>query len=103
MAYDGPALLTVGERSCTVNLRLAGHVEPVDGRYHWGGRIRPDDDLVRLVQSGQRAVTVQIGQLAAVPARLGEPDPWGGVRIQGIGQPPFDADQDPADEPQEAP
>jgi len=105
--YDGPALVRVGERTYRVTLRLAGHTEPVDGRYHWGGRIAPDPELVGVVQSGQRVTTVQIGERSPVEARLGEPDPWGGLRIVGVGQPPYeqpqDVDADPYDDaPREA-
>jgi hypothetical protein len=77
-----------------VRLRLAGHTEPVDGRYHWGGRIAPDPELVGVVQSGQRVTTVQIGHRPPVEARLGEPDPWGGVRIVGVGHPPYEEAED---------
>ena len=89
MSYQGPAVVQAGERRHPVQLRLAGHVEPVDGRFHWGGRIAPDPDIVSLAQRGQRAVTVQIGDQPASEARLGEPDPWGGIRVLGIGRPPW--------------
>jgi hypothetical protein len=97
VSYHGSALVQAGEQARTVRIRLAGHVEPLDGRYHWGGRIEPDAGVVALVHSGQRTVTVRIGLNEPVPGRLGEPDPWGGVRIQGIGRPPFTEEEDPYD------
>lgn len=84
MSYDGPA--HIGENA--VRVRLRGRFEPVDGRYHWGGRIEPDPDIARLVRAGRRDVRLVIGDRAA-PARLGDVDPWGGVRITGVGAPPW--------------
>ena len=86
MSYEGPA--HVAEVPVTVH--LSGRVEPVDGRFHWGGRIEPLDELAALVRAGRRDVSLRIGQRSA-PARLAEVDPWGGVRITGVGNPPWDA------------
>ena len=44
--YDGPAVLIVGERTLEVTAHLAGHLEPLDGLFHWYGRIDRADDLV---------------------------------------------------------
>ncbi|HEX6967915.1 MAG TPA: DUF4873 domain-containing protein [Micromonosporaceae bacterium] len=88
MSYDGPARVA----GHTVRLRLSGRWEPVDGRYHWGGRIEPDPRLTALVRAGRRSVEVVIAD-RATPARLGEIDPWGGVRITGIGAPPWPVDE----------
>ena len=35
--YDGPAMVTVGERSFPSRVRLTGHLDAIDGRYHWQG------------------------------------------------------------------
>ncbi len=87
--YQGPATIRGVADTAEVELRLGGRFEPVDGRYHWGGRVGPDERVVGWVRTGQRAVTVQIGDRAAVAARLGELDPWGGVRVTGTGPPPW--------------
>lgn len=84
MSYEGPAL--VGELPVTVH--LSGRWEPVDGRYHWSGRIEPFDAVADLVRQGRREVSLCIGERAAA-ARLAEVDPWGGVRVTGIGEPPW--------------
>jgi Domain of unknown function (DUF4873) len=84
MSYEGPAL--VGDLPVTVH--LSGRWEPVDGRYHWGGRIEPLDEVARLVRVGRREVSLRIGDRAA-DARLAEVDPWGGVRVTGIGAAPW--------------
>jgi hypothetical protein len=36
-------------------------------------------------------VSLRIGERSAA-ARLAEVDPWGGVRITGVGQPPWNSD-----------
>ena len=72
-------------------MRFAGRFEPVDGRYHWGGRIAPHDSLSGSSAAGQRSVTVQIGRNPAAAARLAEVDPWGGIRVVGVGRPPWTA------------
>jgi len=87
--YDGPAVVAAPELNATVRVRFAGRFEPVDGRYHWGGRIAPDDRLGEFIRAGQRSVTVQIGHNPAATARLAEVDPWGGIRVVGVGRPPW--------------
>ncbi len=37
--YDGPATVRIGDDERTVRVRLAGHVDPIDGRYHWQGTV----------------------------------------------------------------
>lgn len=84
MSYEG--LAHVGELTVLVHLR--GRWEPVDGRYHWGGRIEPVEEVAALVRAGRREVSLRIGDRWAA-ARLAEVDPWGGVGITGIGAPPW--------------
>ncbi|SCG73009.1 DUF4873 domain-containing protein [Micromonospora inositola] len=94
MSYHGPA----GVAGNAVQVHLSGRWEPVDGRYHWGGRIEPEPQVVRLLRSGRRDVELRIADRVS-PARLAEVDPWGGVRITGVGDPPWP----PAAEPVVAP
>lgn len=35
--FDGDAELEVTGQRCPVRVRLAGHLSPIDGRYHWQG------------------------------------------------------------------
>ena len=58
--YEGPALLRAGDERIPVDVRLTGRLEPVDGRYHWGGRIAPRADVARLRRTGTADVTVDI-------------------------------------------
>jgi hypothetical protein len=86
--YRGEATIVAGERSVTVTVRLSSRFEPVEGRYRWAGRAAPDETLTAQLRAGVREVTVRIGGSAA-RARLGEPDPWGGVRLTGTGRAPW--------------
>lgn len=88
--YRGAAVIRAGDAAVTVAVRLSVHFEPIEGRYRWAGRAAPDDTLSAQLRAGARDVTVRIGELEA-PARLGEPDPWGGVRLTGVGHPPWSA------------
>jgi cation diffusion facilitator CzcD-associated flavoprotein CzcO len=96
--FAGPAVLTAGEDSYDVRVYLSGRVEPVDGRYHWGGRIAADDAVAQLVRDGRRAVTLRTadGGGSAVPVRLGEVDAWGGIGVRATGTPPWAGADGPA-------
>jgi len=93
--YDGPADVSTGSDSAgstsgdgvsvQVQVRLRGHFEPLDGRFHWYGRISAD------ATSGLRAgttVSLTTPHGSAV-GWLSDVDPWGRLRISGTGRPPF--------------
>ncbi len=91
MTFTGEATIVAGDREFRLPVRLPARFEPVEGRHRWAGRAAPDDDLAAAFRSGVRDVTVRTADGGvARPARLGEPDPWGGVRIAGVGAPPWD-------------
>jgi len=80
--YDGPARIGADE----VRVRLAGHVDPIDGRYHWRG----------MVFDWQPAADTRLGQTITVTvdghtadAQLTEATPWGTYCIAGVGAPPY--------------
>jgi hypothetical protein len=96
--YSGPATLTVDGRRVPVHAVLDARHEPQDGRLHWFGRLRATPDAVA-ADAGNAA-----GLLGAVPAgaevaldagagpvaaRLGDVDPWGRVRVAGVGGLPY--------------
>jgi hypothetical protein len=85
--YDGPAELVTEGGALRVQVRLRGRFQPIDGRYHWYGRVSSGDDVDALVES-QAAVVVRTPQGEA-PARLSDRDPWGRYRVTGTGRPPF--------------
>jgi uncharacterized protein DUF4873 len=86
--FRGAAEIEVGDLSVTVTVRLSVRFEPVEGRYRWAGRAAPDESLLAALRAGARDAVVRIGA-AESAARLGEPDPWGGVRLTGTGRPPW--------------
>jgi len=84
-SYDGPATLHVGGADHTVGVRLVGHLEPVDGQYHWQGTIFGElpDDVLR-----QPRATLSVGD-RVVNARISERTAQGTYGIVGVGAPPF--------------
>ncbi|MBP1160390.1 MULTISPECIES: DUF4873 domain-containing protein [Rhodococcus] len=87
-AYAGSAALTTDEVTLSVRVHLSGHFEPLDGNYHWYGRIA-GDKLTELKQRGRSAMHLTIPGGPETPATLAEQDPWGNYRITGVGAPPF--------------
>ena len=81
--YSGPA--SIGDLAVQVDLR--GHFEPIDGRFHWFGRIAADDTLNAVHRSGT-TVTLTTPHGSA-EGRLSDVDPWGRFRVTGLGTPPF--------------
>jgi hypothetical protein len=83
--YDGPATLTAAGSSEQVRVRLTGHIDPIDGQYHWQGTIFGDlpASLTRA-----RTVTLAVDERSA-SARITEGTPQGTHSIAGVGAPPF--------------
>ena len=88
--YEGPARLEVGGDTIDVAVVLGGHLEPLDGRYHWYGRVVQLDAVDAAKQSGATSAVLTIGEGAGAEGRLAEHDAWGNMRITGLGAPPFD-------------
>ena len=86
--YAGPASLRTGGRDFDVLVTLRGYFEPIDGRYHWRGRIAVNDELSAALRGGAAEATLTIGRLSAECA-LNEPDTWGRYRVSGESTPPF--------------
>jgi hypothetical protein len=83
--YDGPAVLRVADADHPVRVRLTGHLDANDGRYHWRGTVfeAVPDDVLRTPR-----VSVTIGDRTAA-ARVTEKTPWGTYSVTGEGAPPF--------------
>jgi hypothetical protein len=81
--YDGPATVA----GTTVEVLLRGHFEPIDGHFHWWGRIAADERLDAEHSSG-RTVTL-VTPHGEAEGRLSDVDLWGRFRITGTGRPPF--------------
>jgi len=89
--YAGPATVSVGDdggaQDIPVEVDLRGRFEPLDGKFHWYGRIAANDTLTERVRPGA-TVTVRTPHGSA-EARLSDVDPWGRFRVSGTGRPPF--------------
>jgi hypothetical protein len=86
--YDGPAAVQVGDDIHDVRVRLTGHLDPIDGRYHWQGTVfdaLPDDNPPQRVR-------LAVGDRTA-EARVAERTPWGSYSVVGVGEPPFALDE----------
>jgi cation diffusion facilitator CzcD-associated flavoprotein CzcO len=87
--YDGPATLTLAGTRHQVRVRLTGHLDPIDGQYHWQGTVFATLPAQLLKQT--RAVTLAVEQRSA-SARITEQSPQGTHSIAGVGAPPFALD-----------
>ena len=83
--YDGPAVLRVADVDHNVRVRLTGHLDPIDGRYHWRGTVfeAVPDDVLKAPR-----VALTIGDRTAA-ARITEKTPWGTYSVTGEGTSPF--------------
>lgn len=86
--YAGPATLEVDGTEYDVHVTLLGHFEPLDGRFHWYGRVAVHAELHEALDGRKRPtrVTTPVG---AADGELSDVDPWGRYRIAGVSTPPF--------------
>ncbi len=89
-AYDGAATLEIAGASHPVRVRLTGHLDPIDGRYHWQGTVfgSPRRPLPDAALRQPRAATLTVGRRRAA-ARIVEQTPWGTHSVAGVGAPPY--------------
>ena len=88
--YDGTAVLEVDRSRFDVQVRLRGHFQPIDGRYHWYGRVDAHEGLDELLGSGKARGVLTTAEGSAA-CELSEPDPSHRYRVTGISTPPFRA------------
>jgi cation diffusion facilitator CzcD-associated flavoprotein CzcO len=88
--YDGAATLTIASSRHPVRVRLAGHLDPIDGHYHWQGTVfsSPSQPLPDEALKQARTVTLTVGNRSA-SARIIEQTPWGAHSVAGVGAPPY--------------
>jgi cation diffusion facilitator CzcD-associated flavoprotein CzcO len=86
--YEGTAVVQAGGSRFDVQVRLRGHFQPIDGRYHWYGRIAAHEGLDGVLASGNASGVLTTAEGSA-PCELSEPDPSGRYRVTGISTPPF--------------
>ncbi|GLY00557.1 MULTISPECIES: DUF4873 domain-containing protein [Actinoplanes] len=88
--YRGPATLHVDDGPpINVDVRMSARFEPVEGRFRWAGRTGPHAALREQVSAGASSGRIVLPGGTPIAVRLGEPDPWGGIRISGAGVPPW--------------
>ncbi len=87
--YAGTAVLRSGDYEAVSPVRLAGHLEPLDGRYHWYGTVDDLDIGAALKKMPRGSVTVSVGGGDDVPAMVTDKTVWGTYRLVGVGTPPY--------------
>jgi len=86
--YRGPATLEVDGTEYAVDVVLVGHFEPLDGRYHWYGRVAAHAGLDAAL-GGRKATARVTTPAGAADGELSDVDPWGRYRLAGVSTPPF--------------
>ena len=86
--YRGTATLVFGEEEVAVEVELRGYFQPIDGRYHWYGRIKQNDDVTSRVEGGARTALLRT-PTGQAEGTLTDQDPWGRYRVGGISTPPY--------------
>jgi hypothetical protein len=86
--YSGAARLTIGQAVFDVQVELRGYFEPIDGRYHWYGRVAQSEALSAALGGLKAAAVIQTPQ-GSGPCEVAEPDTWDRYRITGYSTPPF--------------
>jgi|SRR5919197_5855560 hypothetical protein len=86
--YEGAARLTVGNATFGVEVTLRGVFQPIDGLFHWYGRIAPHEQLHAPLEGRRTPATLTTPEGEAA-GELSDPDTWGRYRIMGTGKPPF--------------
>jgi hypothetical protein len=87
--YEGRATLLVGTSELDVTVVLRGYFEPIDGHYHWYGRIGVNEALSALLGGDRNRPAVLRTPAGEAAGQLSDPDTWGRYRIAGTSRPPF--------------
>ncbi|MFW0789786.1 DUF4873 domain-containing protein [Gordonia sp. CPCC 205333] len=86
--FDGEVTFVAdGERGIG-RIRVQGHLNPSDGRFHWAGTAY-GDDVRRWRDEQVREVEITAASGLTAAARLTDVTQWGTVRLVGVGTPPF--------------
>lgn len=88
--YTGTATLVVGESSFEVEVDLRGYFQPIDGYYHWYGRVSPHEALHARLDGKKHGAEIHTPEGSA-HGELSDRDPWGRYRLVGTSTPPFAA------------
>ncbi|MGV9709730.1 DUF4873 domain-containing protein [Gordonia sp. NPDC003424] len=86
--FDGDVILATDDDQIVARARLLGHLDPLDGHYHWAGTVfGPSVRSWKEARVTRVSVAVPGGEPAE--ARLTEITPSGDVRVVGAGVPPY--------------
>lgn len=86
--YTGTATVLLGEQAFTVEVQLRGVFQPIDGYYHWYGRVATNAELSAKL-GGKKADAVLRTPEGEADCRLSDPDPWDRYHVLGTSTPPF--------------
>lgn len=86
--YAGEATVFVEDTEFAVTVRLRGHFQPIDGYYHWYGRLDRNERLSDLLGGKKKSAEIRTPHGNA-DGHLSDPDPWDRYRISGTSTPPF--------------
>lgn len=89
--FTGTATLLLADTEIPVDVELRGYFQPIDGRYHWYGRIAANDQVDKLAEAGSKKGRLRTSEGEA-DAKLSDRDPWGRYRVAGVSRPPFAVD-----------
>jgi hypothetical protein len=78
----------IDDQDFKTQARLTGHLDPIDGHYHWQGTVFDTGFDLKLPHD----VVVAVGERTAA-ARLTERTPWSTYSVVGVGVPPFELDR----------
>lgn len=94
--YQGVCWVRGDEDEIAAEVELRGYFQPIDGRYHWYGRLTAQQEISDLIGSRRKEVVLHTPEGDAI-ATLSEPDPWSRYRVTGVGRPPFHIETEPED------
>ncbi|MFD9704945.1 DUF4873 domain-containing protein [Lentzea sp. NPDC059081] len=86
--YTGPATLVFDTGEIAVEVELRGYFQPIDGRYHWYGRVKKNDEVTTRVEAGTRKALLRT-PTGEAEGTLTDQDPWGRYRVGGTSTPPY--------------
>src|SRR5262249_6514921 len=85
--YEGTAVVEVGGSRFDVQVRLRGHFQPIDGRYHWYGRISAHAGVDGALASGTARGVLTTPERSP-PGHVAGPQTAQRDRVTGISTPP---------------
>ncbi|MFC4605225.1 DUF4873 domain-containing protein [Rhodococcus kronopolitis] len=91
--YTGPALVTVGDGPVlALEVQLAGHFEPISGRYRWQGRVRGLTEALGAADPPAPGTELEIETPEGTgTARVTAVDLWGSHLVRSVSGRPFGA------------